>query len=268
MTGFTLDVFLVIAVASFIAAFGVVPMSTHFIRKRLTEITIPPERAAALSAFQGGVLAVGSAAGGLIFAGWAGFPLPVVRAIVTEAPMPLGVPGEIGIALPIGAVSAAVIVVLDWFVFWSHLPTGLKEGLPTAWWKRLLATLYGGVTEEVITRLFFLSMFAWALSFVWSNDLDQAATPAVWGGIALAALVFGLLHLPATILLAPLSRIVVVRTLVLNGVVGVAAGWIFVEYGLVAAMAAHWAADVVILMIAPVLQPMVLGKRDGIEVAG
>ena len=113
----------------------------------------------------------------------------------------------------------------------------------------------------MITRLFFLSMFAWALSFAWSNELEQASTPAVWVAIVLAALVFGLLHLPATILLAPLSRVVVVRTLLLNGAVGVAAGWVFTEYGLVAAMAAHWAADVMILMVAPVIQP-VLVKRQ------
>ena len=62
---------------------------------------------------------------------------------------------------------------------------------------------------------------------------------------------FGLLHLPATLTLAPLTPVVVVRTLVLNGVVGIAAGWVYWQYGLLAAMATHWCADLVIILIAP-----------------
>jgi membrane protease YdiL (CAAX protease family) len=70
------------------------------------------------------------------------------------------------------------------------------------------------------------------------------------GAVLLSALVFGLLHLPAAKLLTPITRVVIVRTLVLNGVVGLVAGWIYIEMGLLAAMATHWAADVVILLIA------------------
>ena len=73
----------------------------------------------------------------------------------------------------------------------------------------------------------------------------------MWIAIALAAVVFGLLHLPATLALAPLTRVVVVRTLVLNGVVGIAAGWVYWQYGLLAAMTTHWCADLVIIVIAP-----------------
>lgn len=257
MTGFTLDVFLFLAVASTIAASAVVPMSTHFIRKKLADVKIPPARAAALSAFQGAVLAVGAAAGGLVFAGWAGFELPTIRSLVSGDGLPSNAYGELGIGLLLGIGSGATLMALEWGVFWNHLPIGLKQGLNIAWWKRLLATLYGGVAEEVITRLFFLSLFAWALSFIWKDDLHHASTPAVWIAILLSALVFGLLHLPATILLTPLSRIVVVRALVLNGVVGVAAGWAFVEFGLAAAMATHWAADIMILIVAPAIQSSV-----------
>lgn len=256
MTGFTLDAFVLLAVASVIGAVGVVPMSTHFIRNKLTDIEIPPVRAAALSAFQGGVLAIASAAGGLIFAGWAGFEIPTIRSLASGDGLPSGAWGELGLGLLLGFGSGAILLVMEWGLFWNFLPDGLRRGLDVEWWKRLPASLYGGIAEEVITRLFFLSLFAWALSFVWEDEFGHADTPAVWIAIFLSALVFGLLHLPATYILAPITRVVVVRTLALNGVVGIAAGWMFVEYGLAAAMATHWAADIVVLMIAPSLQPL------------
>ncbi len=254
MNGFELDLFLLLSGVSLIGAVGVIPMSAHFIRLKLTDITVPPERAAVASAMQGGILAIGAAGGGLVFAHWAGFELPVFRALTSDLPFPGNAPGQIRIGLLLGLVSGIIVLGLEWLVFWNHLPAGLKQGLEVPTWKRLAATLYGGVTEEVLTRLFFLSLFAWALSFIWSNSEEHASGPAIWIAVLLSALVFGLLHLPATILLAPLTRVVVIRTLILNGVVGVVAGWMFVEYGLAVAMATHWAADIMVLIVAPVVQ--------------
>jgi membrane protease YdiL (CAAX protease family) len=155
------------------------------------------------------------------------------------------------LAVVLGFGSATIVVILERFVFWNYLPKQLKEGISSAVWKRSLATLYGGIAEEVIVRLFFMSLFAWALSYVSSNSDGLPSDLAMWIAIALAALVFGLLHLPATLALTPLTRFVIFRTLVLNGVVGIAARWVYWQYGLLAAMATHWCADLVILLIAP-----------------
>ncbi len=254
MNGFELDLFLLLAGLGLVCALGVIPLGTHIVSRKLPDIEIPASRAATASALQGGVLAIGAAGGGLVFAHWAGFELPFFRALMSDEAVPSETWGHVGIGLPLGLASALVAVLLEWRVFWNFLPQGLKEGLDAPAWKRATATLYGGVTEEILTRLFFLSLFAWALSFIWEDGLGHADTPAVWIAILLSALIFGLLHLPATILFAPLTRAVVVRTLALNGVVAIAAGWVFVEYGLLAAMATHWAADVVILLVAPGVQ--------------
>ena len=62
----------------------------------------------------------------------------------------------------------------------------------------------------------------------------------------LAAVVFGLGHLPATAALLPLTPAVIARAVVLNGIPGVVFGWLFWRRGLEAAMVAHFGADLVL----------------------
>jgi hypothetical protein len=53
-------------------------------------------------------------------------------------------------------------------------------------------------------------------------------------------------HLPATAALVKVTPLLIGRAILLNGIVGVAAGYLFVRYGLEAAMLAHFAADLVL----------------------
>jgi hypothetical protein len=61
-------------------------------------------------------------------------------------------------------------------------------------------------------------------------------TGAFWTANILAAVLFGLGHLPATAALAPLSAALVVRAIVLNGTGGVVFGELYRRYGLEWAM--------------------------------
>jgi membrane protease YdiL (CAAX protease family) len=116
-----------------------------------------------------------------------------------------------------------------------------------AFWKRLLAgVVYGGVTEELLTRLFLVSLLAWGLGFVWKAPSGLPAAGAFVVAIVLAALLFGALHLPATAAIAPLSLMLVTRALLLNGIAGVVFGFLFWRYGLEAAMFAHASAHLVL----------------------
>ena len=98
----------------------------------------------------------------------------------------------------------------------------------------VLGLLYGGVTEELITRWGLLSILALGLSKMmpiqWSVGL----------AVILSAVVFALAHLPALWLAIPDPTIaVLIRTLALNTVAGLAFGAVFLSAGLEAAMLAH-----------------------------
>jgi hypothetical protein len=53
-------------------------------------------------------------------------------------------------------------------------------------------------------------------------------------------------HLPATAAVAPLTPLLVARALVLNGVAGIAFGYLYWRHGLEAAMVGHMSAHVVL----------------------
>ena len=73
------------------------------------------------------------------------------------------------------------------------------------------------------------------------------ATDAMyWFSSIVAALLFGIGHLPATARLAPLSPLLIVRALVLNGLLGIIAAILFWRVGFETAMIAHFSADIVL----------------------
>ena len=91
-----------------------------------------------------------------------------------------------------------------------------------------------------------MSFLVWLGRFV-SKTADGRPTLAVlWIANILAAVLFGLGHLPATAALVPLTPLVVTRAIVLNGLIGVGFGYLYFKHGLESAMISHFSADIVL----------------------
>nr|PZN40346.1 MAG: hypothetical protein DIU59_11420 [Pseudomonadota bacterium] len=147
-------------------------------------------------------------------------------------------------AIAAGLGVGLLTVVLDGVLFRGALPPAVAAFAEIAPWKRLLAgMLYGGIAEEILLRLFLLSALVYLLARGWRSGA-RAGAGSIAFAVALAALVFGLGHLPATAALSPLTPAIVARALLIHGLVGVVCGLLFVRRGLEAAMAAHAAAHV------------------------
>jgi hypothetical protein len=146
-------------------------------------------------------------------------------------------------AVLLGAVTAAVIVGLDLAVpNWQ--PAGDRPSYPL--WQGLLAGVYGGVTEELLLRFGLFTTLAFVLWRIRGQRADQVPAATLWTVNVIVAVAFALLHLPATVPLGDLTTLVVLRTLVLNGVGGLVFGYLYWRRGLEAAIAAHFTADIVI----------------------
>jgi membrane protease YdiL (CAAX protease family) len=80
----------------------------------------------------------------------------------------------------------------------------------------------------------------------------------MWAANILAAVGFGLAHLPlASEIGIPLTPLFITRTLVLNGIGGIAFGWLYWKRGLESAMIAHFSADIVVHVLTPlILSPL------------
>jgi Type II CAAX prenyl endopeptidase Rce1-like len=161
---------------------------------------------------------------------------------------------------------------------WSALKTGLITGLGVsaillpallilamrlpnlpfvsaakiALWKRVLICFYGGIYEEVLARLFLLSLFAWLLNRSWRRA-GPPGSAAFWTANAVVAVLFALGHLPSASFVMPITPLVVVAALLLNGVAALAFGWLYRKYSLETAMVAHFTADFMLYVVGPYL---------------
>ena len=132
-----------------------------------------------------------------------------------------------------------------------NLPLVVAARLPI--WKRFLVCFYGGVYEELLTRLFLLSLFAWIANRSWRKPVPKLSNSAFWFANIFAALLFGLGHLPSASFFMPITPLVVVAALTLNGIAGIAFGYLFRKHGLESAIIAHFSADFVIWVLGAAL---------------
>ena len=100
--------------------------------------------------------------------------------------------------------------------------------------------LYGGVTEEILMRWGLMTALIWLPWRFAQKRAGLTRTSYVIGAIVAAALLFGILHLPAAAAMgASLTPSVVVYIIVGNTVPGVLFGFLYWRYGLEAAIIAH-----------------------------
>jgi membrane protease YdiL (CAAX protease family) len=176
---------------------------------------------------------------GMALAKPAGLEFPIVMALAEGRPLPPVKP-IIAWGILLGATAGAVLVLLEAVFFIRDMPPAMLPMFDIPVWKRLLAgVVYGGITEEILMRLFLVSLFAWLLGRWWRTSGGVPATGACWTAIVVVAVIFGLGHLPATSVFAPLTPTLVARALVLNGIAGIAFGWLYLRRGLESAMIGH-----------------------------
>lgn len=151
-----------------------------------------------------------------------------------------------------GVVTGVVIILAD-KVFGQYIPQLAVTNSKIAVWKTLLASLYGGIVEEILMRLLLVSLLAWLLGKIFRSTEVVKNNLIMWTAIILAAVLFGLGHLPITASITQITPIVVVRAIVLNGIGGLVFGWLYWKKGLEHAIVAHFSADIVLLAILPAL---------------
>lgn len=133
-----------------------------------------------------------------------------------------------------------ILFSLDYWTFGAWMPE-LRAGLDRITLNNWLGSiLYGGVVEELMLRLFMMSLIAWLL---WKLFRKQAEKPPV-GILAaaniLAALLFAAGHLPSTYMLfGSLTPLLLIRCFLLNGGFGLLFGWLYRKYGIQYAMLSH-----------------------------
>ena len=113
----------------------------------------------------------------------------------------------------------------------------------------LAGVIYGGVTEEVMLRLFWMSLTAFVLHKLFGKGRETPSDRIlIWANIV-AALLFAAGHLPATLQLLGSSPMIIFRCFLLNGGFGLLFGRLYRKHGLRYAMLAHGGCHIVSKLI-------------------
>lgn len=259
MSGFPLLEFFVLFGLGLFGTLLVIPYAFSLNQDKLSQANMPLPVIAMASFLQSALLMALAVGLGLLAGRSVGLGAPRIAAALAGNLEFDRISPLLLLSVGLGIFSGALIVLLDRYGFGPHLPDKLRfADVNTSAWKRFLASFYGGFGEEILMRLFLVSGLVWILSRFWQDTNGLPANGAYWTAILLATILFGLGHLPTTRALTPLTPLIVVRALLLNGIGGIAFGWLYWQYGLAAAMLAHFSADIIMHLIGPIFT----GRRD------
>ena len=102
------------------------------------------------------------------------------------------------------------------------------------------AFLYGGVVEEVMMRLFLMSLLSFIMYKIFYKKEKEVPIKVFVIANIISALLFAAGHLPSTIqTFGHLDSVLLIRCFLLNGLFGAAFGWLYRKYGIHYSMIAH-----------------------------
>ncbi|MBQ8611912.1 MAG: CPBP family intramembrane metalloprotease [Oscillospiraceae bacterium] len=139
------------------------------------------------------------------------------------------------------SLAGGAVFSLDPWVFGAWIPA-VKESAATpatvnAW---LASVLYGGIMEELMLRLFFMSLLAWLGWKLFFRQKETVPAGVLIAANVVAAMLFAAGHLPATaILFGRLTPVILLRCFLLNGGFGLLFGRLYRKYGIQYAMLSH-----------------------------
>ena len=234
--------------ASAVAVALLFPYLMQLMPQAFEKVKLPLAIVIPLQSLQGGVFFSLMAFAGLRMGLRAELGAPWLRAWIQHRPRPsLPWLAAIGWGVVSGIAIVALASLLD-----PHLPARLHEAAATPpandALNGLLASFYGGIGEEIQLRLFLMTFIVWLVAKFGNRRPSPAVT---WSAIALTALIFGAAHLPAASEVWPLNAFVVFRTIALNSIAGLVFGWLYWRRGIEMAMLAHFSADIVLHVLAP-----------------
>ena len=145
-------------------------------------------------------------------------------------------------------VGGAAFVLLDYLVFGNFIEAvkSSYETKPTLEYV-IASVTYGAVIEEVMLRLFFMSLIALIIQKICKKEAMNDKMIIIANFVA--AILFAAGHLPATIMTTGITPMIIIRCFVMNGAFGLMFGRLYRKYGIHYAMLAHGGIHIVSKLI-------------------
>ena len=135
----------------------------------------------------------------------------------------------------------ALVMVADPLIFGKIIPQVAEYyETPITFVTILYSVLYGGIVEEILLRLFFMSLLALIIKKIFLRKKENYPQTVFIISNIIAALLFAAGHLPATYqLFGEITPLILSRCFLLNGTGGLIFGYLYRKHGIQYAMTAH-----------------------------
>ncbi len=139
------------------------------------------------------------------------------------------------------SVIGGIAFALDPWLFGKSIPeilSGVDAGMTPA--AVIASILYGGIIEEIMLRLFMLSLLSFLLGKIFCRGRSALPDWVFITANIIAAVLFAAGHLPATVMtFGTLTPLLLVRCFLYNGGFGLLFGYLYRRYGIQYAMISH-----------------------------
>lgn len=246
--------FLILLITCIFGTIAVLPYTLTLQGELLQNLPVPLNVLLAAQLIQSVVLFGLAIFVGLHLARKVGLGLPILERSLEGREVKIYLRSILGISIGLGILAGILITGLDYLFSLASVPINLTQASinPPAW-QGFLASFYGGINEEVLLRLFIMTLIAWIIFKLKRTEEGNPTNIGMWLAIVLAAVIFGAGHLPAVMAITTLTPLVIVRTITLNAVGGIIFGWLYWRKGLESAMISHFSADIVLHVILPLI---------------
>lgn len=252
-------VFFILWIASVLSTLLILPYAMELQSSAidLSNIGIPLPALIAIQTVQSAVVFAIIIFLGMLLARRVGLETPILESWTRAESIADKIRAVLPLSIILGVTATLIMLGLEFLYFQPAMmnelgDTGaalnLQTGQPAAW-KGFLASFYGGIAEEIQLRLFVMTLLVWLGRFISKTAEGRPTNAVFWTANILAAILFGLGHLPTVSMLVPLTPLVLARTIVLNGIGGIVFGWLYWKRGLESAIIAHFTADIILHVV-------------------
>ncbi len=243
----------ILVFAGMVGVLGGLPAAWSVIEKTAALSKVPIQLLVAGQLVQSTMWMFVTAGIGLVLASKTGLGAPILKGYLVGEQVGAKFRSHILPSVLLAFLATMAVTALDRLLFVPRMPGFSSTISQISGWKGILASLYGGITEEILTRLFFLTLLAWILTRFSHGDDGKPSATAMWIAIVGSAVLFGLGHLPATLASIPFSIMVLLRAVLLNGIYGTVFGYLYWKRGLESSMMSHVTSDLLVHLILPAL---------------
>jgi len=241
--------FLILVAAGLFGVIAAIPTIWPTIAETAAKANVPVQLLVGEQILQSAISMLLAVGVGLVLSKKTGLGAPILEGYLNGETVAIKLRSHIIPSVSLGVLGAIMVKAFDVWFFIPRMPGFSSVISQTTGWKGFFASFYGGFTEEILSRLFFLTLLAWIFSWFSHTRGQNPSRMTIWIAILSSAIIFGLGHLPATLVTNQFSLIILARAIVLNGIPGAIFGYLYWKRGLESSMMSHFSSDLIVHVI-------------------